>query len=80
MGLGVTSIEVIGNLAVGRLAELEARREVWGATGEVLDEFFTLDGETPDGQTLFDILKQGHLQKERVKKKESEYHGPPKDE
>ncbi len=70
VGLGVTSIEVVANLATGRLAQMEAEREVWGPSGELMEEFYTLDGETPDGQTLFDMLKSMHLHKEKLRKQD----------
>lgn len=73
-GLGVAPIEVVANLATGRLAQMEAEREVWGPTGEVIEEFVTLDGETPDGQTLFEMLKSTHLHKEGRRKKEQDEH------
>ena len=70
VGLGVTSIEVVANLATGRLAQMEAEREVWGPSGELMEEFFTLDGETHDGQTLFDMLKSMHIHKEKLRKQD----------
>lgn len=71
VALGFPAITVISNLATGRFAQLEAKREVWGPTYEVIDEFMTtLDSEAITGQELFDMLKEICVRKEEVIKKE----------
>lgn len=62
--LGLSTIDTISHLAMGRLAELKARRKVWGPSHELMQEFVSLDKETLQGRALFDFLTRMYLKRE----------------
>jgi len=68
--LGLSTMDTISHLAMGRLAELKARRKVWGPSQELMQEFVSLDKDNLKGRQLFDFLTRMHTKKEELRKAE----------
>jgi hypothetical protein len=56
--LNITPAQVISNLALSRLAELEAKRGVYGPTYELLHEFLKYDHDVIEGEKCISLLKK----------------------
>jgi hypothetical protein len=62
-------MQAISNLALSRIAQLEAKREVWGNTGDVLFEFSEIGDSFIQGEEAFKMLKNLYKQEYQQEKK-----------
>lgn len=73
-GLKFPEFVVIQNIIIKRMAQERAHREVWGGSGEILDEFISLKDKEGDefriatGPELEKILYDSYIWDERRKK------------
>jgi hypothetical protein len=64
---------IISNLATSKFAKMNAEREVFGPSNELLDEFFRIDGVVATGDTLYNTLKTLYIQEfEKIKKEDED--------
>jgi len=68
-GVNVHVCRAISNLAIGRLAQLDADREVRGPREDLLFEFTTQDGEIIKGDGCYNLCKQIYTQEAQDRKK-----------
>lgn len=68
--MDIKPIMVLANFALGRLAMIEAEKEVMGFSADHMDEFIWIDGKLATGDRLFKMLKALHVQNLSQKKKD----------
>lgn len=56
IGMKISPMRVISNLAMSRLAQLQAKREVFGVSDEILREFTEVDGKVIKGYRVIEYV------------------------